>query len=236
VKAIMIHHLHGDGFAPVRGSADIRKLERIIDRYGDTLTYTFDDRLPCQELAVNLLDKKGIRGIFFVCHHNVMEMDRATRERMPDFYRWFMNEYPYPEPTIPDDFLSQYTFYSKKERTYRYIRDILNPIVHEEIMAPLRENVDLLCLDKIRHHEIGLHSYSHPARISRLSEKDQLFEYRENLKMIPEATTMSHPMGDYNETTLIILRALGITKGYRSDNRRGPTSLELPRIDINLLP
>ena len=88
---IMVHHLHGDGFSPVAGSVDVRVFEKLVDKYPDA-TWTFDDRLVSQELAVGVLDRKGIRGKFFVVGKNVMEQDRLTREGLdngePLFYAY----------------------------------------------------------------------------------------------------------------------------------------------------
>ena len=233
---IMVHHLHGDGFSPVAGSVDVRVFEKLVDKYPDA-TWTFDDRLVSKELAVGVLDRKGIRGKFFVVGKNVMEQDRLTREGTPGFYDWFFSEYRKLEelPVVPDDFLSQYSFYTKSDRLYRYIRDFAGVELHELIMAPHRRKLDLLDLDKIRHHEIGLHSFSHPLRISRLGRFGQWYEYKACLDLVGGATSMSHPMGDYNDDTIEILRALGIKEGYRADGVRGKTEFELPRTDINLL-
>lgn len=238
---ITVHHLHGDGFAPVVGSVDVREFGKLVDKYPDA-TWTFDDRLVSQELAIGVLDRKGIRGKFFVVGMNTMEQDRMTRERMgADFYEWFFGQFSvrthpnFDIVVVPNDFLAQFSFYSFTDRLYRYIRDISHPAVHDVIMAPLRQPIDQLDLAKIAHHEIGLHSFSHPRRISQLSADEQFAEYRNNLGLVPGATSMAHPMGDYSPTTLEVLRGLGITEGYRADERAGATSLELPRTDINLL-
>ena len=230
---IMIHHIHGSGFSPVKGSISVEKLEKTIEKYAKTHIFTFDDRLASQELAIDVLDKKGIQGWFFVVHHNEMEQDRITRESSPDFHGWFMSEYlkNYPYPNMPEDFLSAYPFYTQKEKEYRYIRDVLNPFGHDEIMRPHRRDVALLDLDKIRHHKIGLHSHSHPRRMSHLNAFEQYTEYQLCCDLVGETDCMSHPMGDYNDTTLEILKAMGIKYGFRSDDKFF-SNLELPRIDI----
>jgi len=243
----MIHHLQGKGFDPVLGSVDIKDLEKLIDKHPN-YTYTFDDRLLSQQLAVDLLDKKGIKGWFFVNHHNVMEQDRMTRERMGDeFYGWFFDNYKVyflneAYKSMGNKFLSQYEFYSDTDRFYRFIRDVYAPSSHETIMKPLRQPIELLPLDKIKHHNVGLHSYSHPNRISQLSEVEQFDEYYFNKKWLDvdygiSVISMSHPMGDYSKFTLEALSDLGIKIGFRADaimvhNR---TDLELPRIDIKNL-
>lgn len=228
----MVHGLHGDGFSPVQGSVDIRVLEGVVDKMGNNLTYTFDDRLESQELAVNLLNRKGIRGVFFVNSHNEMEQDRMIRER-PDFYNWFMDQYGKP-PKMPNDFLIQFSFYSFQDRMYRYIRDIHDPKGHDKIMRPHRKEIKLLDLDKLKGHELGLHSYSHPRRMEQLSYDEQYMEYKLNLDLVPDATSMAHPMGSYNNDTIKVLRRLGIKKGYKASDSFAANEFDLPRVDITL--
>jgi len=236
----MIHHLHGKGFDPVRGSVDISVLEKVIDTYGDGVLYTFDDGIPSQILGAEMLKKKGIRGYFFVNHHNEMEQDRATRERLGEgFYAWFFRQFevmmlPHIVPvTMPEDFLAEFKFYSYEDRLYRYFRDMTYPDIHDIIMKPHREPVESLKLEDIKDHEIGLHSYSHPRRMSRLSYDQQYYEYSKNLEMIPEATTMAHPMGSYNDDTLKILKELGIKQGFLA-TAEYLSDLEQPRLDITI--
>jgi len=245
MKTIMIHHLSGQGFDPVAGSVDIKALEKIIDNQKYTLT--FDDRLQSQELALDMLKRKGIQAYFFVNHHNEMEQDRATRDRLGEgFYAWFFRQFevmmlPHIVPlTMPDSFLAQYKFYSYEDRLYRYFRDIAYPEIHDIIMKPHREMVELLDLNKLKDHKIGMHSFSHPRRMENLSRDDQFKEYLDNLNYIFETTgqladSMSHPMGSYNNDTLSVLRELGVLIGYRADKTKGPTTLEYPRIDIQEL-
>lgn len=87
-------------------------------------------------------------------------------------------------------------------------------------------------------HTIGLHSYSHPTQMSKISKLEQEIEYQKNYHHLysligKHITTMSHPCGDYNQDTLSILSAMGITVGFRSNmsisNIR--SSLEIPRED-----
>jgi peptidoglycan/xylan/chitin deacetylase (PgdA/CDA1 family) len=86
---------------------------------------------------------------------------------------------------------------------------------------------------------IGLHSYSHPMQMSRLSRLEQLDQYTKNLthleSLVGEGAivSMSHPCGDYNEDTLKILTDLGIKIGFRSNLNRTDikTNMEIPRGD-----
>ena len=88
-------------------------------------------------------------------------------------------------------------------------------------------------------HIIGLHSYSHPTKISSLSINNQFDEYKENLSHLSELlntldiNSVSHPCGDYNKDTLNVLTKLGIKVGFRSNMSINNiiTSLEIPRED-----
>ena len=87
-------------------------------------------------------------------------------------------------------------------------------------------------------HIIGLHSYSHPTQMSKLSKTEQELEYQKNYEHLSgligkPIKVMSHPCGDYNETTLEILKSMKIDIGFRSSMSvkeiRSP--LEIPRED-----
>jgi peptidoglycan/xylan/chitin deacetylase (PgdA/CDA1 family) len=88
-------------------------------------------------------------------------------------------------------------------------------------------------------HVIGLHSYSHPTQMSKLTVDEQLKEYQQNLTHLSkvlktsEITSMSHPCGDYNIDTLSLLKGLGIQIGFRSNMgvKEIKSPLEIPRED-----
>ena len=88
-------------------------------------------------------------------------------------------------------------------------------------------------------HTIGLHSYSHPTTMHRLTKADQHQEYSRNMShlksLFPDDTllSMSHPCGQYNEDTLSVLSELGITLGFRSNLEVKDilSPLEVPRRD-----
>ena len=87
-------------------------------------------------------------------------------------------------------------------------------------------------------HTIGLHSHSHPTKISALNKNEQKTEYEKNLNYLEailekKIWSMSHPCGDYNEDTLLVLRKLGIKIGFRSSLsvKSIKTHLEIPRED-----
>ena len=71
---------------------------------------------------------------------------------------------------------------------------------------------DLIDLES-KGHVIGLHSYSHPMQMSKLSKTEQLLEYQKNYEHLTELIgrpikAMSHPCGDYSACTLTILEGM----------------------------
>ena len=151
-----------------------------------------------------------------------------------------------------------YKFFSKNEIKYKYLRDIyFEKSKFENLMENFFENYglkinnfykntwmsknDLKKLNK-EGHLIGMHSFSHPFRMSALTSKKQFNEYYKNFRHLKSITkqkpiSMSHPLDSYNKTSLIILKKLGILCGFRSHtktNKRkkiNPTQLELARED-----
>jgi peptidoglycan/xylan/chitin deacetylase (PgdA/CDA1 family) len=87
-------------------------------------------------------------------------------------------------------------------------------------------------------HVLGLHSHTHPMAMGSLPEEDQLREYETNYLNLQAITqqkprAMSHPCNSYNESTLAVLRKLGVELGFRSNMVEHPNqfSLEFPRED-----
>lgn len=153
------------------------------------------------------------------------------------------------------DYLASFPFYTENDKWFRYLRDqVLGDTAYKEIMLGLMQkeafNVEeaskLLWMteENLRQlhnsgHVIGLHSYSHPTQMSRLSRKQQEHEYGRNMQHLEEVLgtgevlSMSHPCGDYNSDTLDVLSQLGIKIGFRSSLSRTEirSSLEVPRED-----
>ena len=95
-----------------------------------------------------------------------------------------------------------------------------------------------LVITSSKGHLIGLHSYSHPTQMSKLSKVEQELEYKKNYDHLTSLIgipikVMSHPCGDYNETTLEILKSMGIDIGFRSSMSLKDihSPLEIPRED-----
>jgi peptidoglycan/xylan/chitin deacetylase (PgdA/CDA1 family) len=152
-----------------------------------------------------------------------------------------------------DEYLAAFDFYSDTDRRFRYIRDeILGRLRFEHVMDRMIADsgqsleqlakglwMDAACLRHLHeeNHVIGLHSHSHPTRIEYLHPEAQFREYRENYVRLKEVTgesprTVSHPCNSYNESTLTILRRLGVTAGFRANMELDDLSeLEYPRQD-----
>lgn len=166
----------------------------------------------------------------------------------------------FPELTLrleheyPPGYLSDFPFYSDSERRFRFLRDaLLRPDAYRVVMDlmldrsayDLASRIDSLWMDRAdleglvgSGHVIGLHSHSHPTRMSELSREDQVEEYTLNFNWISEELgvtpfVVAHPCGDYSDETLGVLGDLGIRVGFRSSLTEGPygSLLEIPRKD-----
>lgn len=158
----------------------------------------------------------------------------------------------------PEGYLSDFPFYSESERRFRFMRDgLLRPVFYRSVMDKmlvrstynLESRISALWMGKEdlvgiveAGHMVGLHSHSHPTRISELSREQQKLEYRQNFDWITNElgvapSIVAHPCGDYSEETLDVLRELGIRAGFRSSMTAGPfgSILELPRKDHAVL-
>jgi peptidoglycan/xylan/chitin deacetylase (PgdA/CDA1 family) len=158
------------------------------------------------------------------------------------------------ETFSPDEYLKLFPFYSAADKRFRFIRDdVLGRDRYCEVMDAMiiARGLSKLALAKglwmndsclrdlaRKGHIIGLHSYSHPTRLSELAPKVQADEYEKNYQHIVEATgivpiAMSHPCNSYSPATLDLLSELGIKLGFCSNmapiaNR---TRFEFPRQD-----
>lgn len=152
------------------------------------------------------------------------------------------------------DYLCEFSFYADSERRFRFLRDeLLRPTKYRMVMDlmldrsayDLSSRIDQLWMDKSdlagllgAGHVVGLHSHTHPTRISELSKEDQKREYTLNYSFIVNElgfipTVVAHPCGDYSDETLSVLKDLGIQVGFRSSMTLGPygSLLEIPRKD-----
>lgn len=240
------------------------------------LCLTFDDALLCQyEIALPVLMKYSISAFWFL-YTSPMEGILEKLEvyhyfrfckfnSINDFYRAFFKKVLDKQVelnisvnetiwnNIPSDYLHEYSFYTKEDKVFRYLRDcVLKEEKYDFIMEKLMqdyqfdilENALKLWINKKQAKElceccqvIGLHSHTHPTVMSEKSKKQQMFEYQKNKEILEEITiekidVMSHPCNSYNKETLEILNSLGVSLGFRSNMKSGFSgSLECPRID-----
>lgn len=153
------------------------------------------------------------------------------------------------------DFLPSHKFYSESDKWFRYLRDyylkneeynkIMKDMMDKKKFNPKKIKQKLWmnenCLKKINQDKniIGLHSFSHPTKMSKLPYKEQFNEYSKNLfhleNILGKNTiqTVSHPCGDYNQDTLKILKNLKIKFGFRQNMevKEIKSMLEIPRED-----
>lgn len=147
-----------------------------------------------------------------------------------------------------------FQFYSENDKIFRFFRDkILGPSNYNLIMKDLlsKKNFDtsevakkvfmtipqLEQLNK-KGHILGLHSDTHPTQIQTLSREAQMREYTVNYDFLKNITgcgakMVAHPCGQYNDTTLEVLRELEIRVGFRSSLNipYSRSLLEIPRED-----
>jgi peptidoglycan/xylan/chitin deacetylase (PgdA/CDA1 family) len=154
----------------------------------------------------------------------------------------------------PDLYLASYPFYSRNDRIFRYLRDVvLSSAAYNQIMERMMRkyrfdpskaaemlwmnNQHLRALDE-GGHVVGLHSYSHPTVLANLAQTDQKEEYERNLGHLVRVLgsrpiTMSHPCNSYSSTTLQVLSNFGIKVGFCAtmDDLVDRSHLEYPRQD-----
>jgi peptidoglycan/xylan/chitin deacetylase (PgdA/CDA1 family) len=153
-----------------------------------------------------------------------------------------------------EGFLNSYAFYTANDKWFRYLRDkildrdqyarLMSSLMRKHEFDPVTESKGLWMTDSdltrlhSEGHIVGLHSYSHPTMMHRLSAAEQELEYSKNMSHLTDVlkcrpVAMSHPAGRYNSETLDILARMGIRIGFRSDLAvTGVLShLEIPRQD-----
>jgi peptidoglycan/xylan/chitin deacetylase (PgdA/CDA1 family) len=161
-----------------------------------------------------------------------------------EFYELFFdrvrNDVPQVSTLVEDhriqEMLEAYPFYSKSDVRFRIVRDrvlsreqyerLMDELILERGLTPERLSQSLWMTNDHLHqlqrlgHSIGLHSYSHPTAFSALSHGEQSSEYERNFSHIRRISgrvpsAAAHPCGSYNESTIHILRGLGIRCAFR---------------------
>ena len=110
------------------------------------------------------------------------------------------------------DYLAAFPFYTENDKWFRYLRDqYLVGNQYDEIMSDMieKKNFDVSAAKKdlwvsekdlvsieSKGHIIGLHSYSHPTKISNLSKTEQHLEYQRNYEHLSEF--LGQPIDVYN--------------------------------------
>ena len=133
----------------------------------------------------------------------------------------------------------KFPHYSIEDIKFRLVRDILLKktdyekamflMMNEKKFEPkiFYSNIffnseDLKNLNKLG-HLVGLHSHNHPMLLETLSYEEQKQEYKQCISNISkilgksqdEIKWMSHPCGSYDNSTLQILKELGIELGFK---------------------
>lgn len=240
----------------------------------DSVCLTFDDALKCQiDVALPVLSERGLTAFWFV-YSSVFEGNVEPLEIFRYFRTVAFKDFDHfcdafmdaaragfgsslsngLEGVELERYLSEFPFYSRNDRLYRFVRDRI--LTTEEYDAVLRSMMETAGFDQIaaksnlwmtdtdlrnlttNEHVVGLHSYTHPIRIEALEPETQRHEYDRNYQHIARVAgvrprAMSHPCNSYNSDTIAILDSLGIQIGFCSNMSRGPAKsrLEIPRED-----
>lgn len=244
---------------------------------------TFDDGIKDHLTnVVPVLLRFGLEAAFFVPGSVVDGSGRLPtleRQRFLQYgfssYRGFLENFVETAASIADDtpnfniaptevnmarmgsYLSEYLFYSRDERYYRYLRDkVLRPdhfISTVDAMFEKRYEYDRAIIDKFylspsdlgELHSAGMtiggHGFCHE-HLPRLD--DQAADIRKGLDLIASITgerptIFSYPYGSYNATTLDIMAALGMKLAFTTQNciarlDRG-RRYEVTRVDVGSL-
>lgn len=153
------------------------------------------------------------------------------------------------DPTI---YLANYPFYSDGDRRFRFIRDrILGPDAYFEVMDDMIDRTDFdidaaraqlwMTGDQLRQlhdtgHVIGLHSHTHPTRITDLPLDQQQEEFDTNLAWIKSNVgirpfCVSYPCGAYDDRLIDALLDRGVRIGFQSRMGHARSLMEMPRLD-----
>ena len=235
--------------------------------FDDGLLCQFDVAVPVLRQR-NIQAFFFVYSSVFTGNLELLEIFRYFRnscfDNIDDFYRIFFNTvksndeslYQSTYETFKDlNYLAGFPFYSDKDKFFRYLRDqVLGVENYNSLMLDMmqQESFDIQDAASLlwmkdenlnelhkEGHLIGLHSYSHPTQISKLTVAEQQGQYRRNMEHlegllgIGSICSMSHPCGDYNADTLGLLTDMGIRIGFRSSLsvKEIKSPLEVPRND-----
>lgn len=239
---------------------------------------TFDDGLQSHhEVVLPILRELGIRAIFavytstFTSQPSSLEIFASYRARAFSGFESFWTAFRQAlkntrgpvglegESLDIGGYLAEFPFYSRAEREFRFVRDILlTPEEYETLMWGMIEADDgfdpvsvskalWMNEDHLRElvaegHQIALHSHSHPTRIDLLPADKQAMEYQMNFDILKEITgvapkCVAYPCGRLNDDTFGIMLRLGVKVGFISNTGSATShfALGLPRKDHTLL-
>lgn len=150
-----------------------------------------------------------------------------------------------------EEYFKECSFFSAADKRFRYLRDeVLGTIHYAMIMEQLRDMVgvvpEMVAAELFIRREdwqaliqdqnvIGMHSHTHPTRLAELPLREQEWEYACNNSVLMDKLqyrpdSVAHPCGSFTETTLGILRSMGIKIGFSANMcRPGGRDLEYPR-------
>lgn len=238
----------------------------ICFSFDDALKCQYDVAVPVmKDLGINAFF--FVYSNIFSNNPDYLEIFRLFRttcfKNIYDFYDKFFNLVNQKNPNLymkqklvfkKIKYLSDFPFYSCDDKWFRYLRDqFLSKKEYKEIMMYLmnqkkfnienaKKNLwmsenDLIKIQELG-HVLGLHSYSHPTKISELTKSEQASEFKRNYDHLSKIATntikvMSHPCGDYNKDTLNILESMNISIGFRSNMsiKKINSKFEIPRED-----
>ncbi len=209
-----------------------------------------------------------VQSSVFSANPDFLEIFRYFRttgfDNLEDFYELFFEQVKANYETVylnaqeqykGLDYCSDFPFYTESDKWFRYLRDhALGVQNYNHLMFKFMETkqfdsvkaAENLWMREIHlkalhdeGHMVGLHSFSHPTLMSKLSRKEQESEYSQNLQHLESVLgkgtviSMSHPCGEYNDDTLSILKDMGIRIGFRASLsvKKIKSILEVPRDD-----
>lgn len=237
---------------------------------------TFDDTLKCQyDIAYPVINNLGITAFFFIYTapivgiYEKLEIYRDFRftkfSDIEDFYKAFFLMASENQAELscdisgklksfdPDGYAKEYSFYTKNDKRFRYLRDLilgkekynaLMDLMLEKYNYNIKEHINNLWLSRENIKKlyadgniIGLHSHTHNTILGNFNYNVQFKEYEENKSILEEiiqehVSTISYPCNSYNGQTLQILKKLGVKIGFRANMQEGYSGLlEIPRED-----
>ena len=163
------------------------------------------------------------------------------QEFYDEFFRVFKRDYKaeyqkfITESSIPRSYLIHCDYLSESDRKFRYLRDeVLGRTEYFKLMDGLMDDsgveitefsadlwMDVSNVQQLSSsgHYVGLHTHSHPTKLSGLEKAEQYSEFNENQKIIYQITNRkalaaSFPNNSFSSTTLEVLSELGVEVNF----------------------